>query len=89
MGSGEMHDFTERELQIVESLKTRSIKETANHFNVTRGTIDKTLFRVRNKIEKAQGSVNISASWKDSKRNPRLAKLLRRQVPLEEEKPDE
>jgi len=80
-----MHDFTEREIQIMDSLKARNIKETASHLKVTRGTIDKTLFRVRNKIERAQGTVNLSNSWKDSKRNPRLAKLLRRQEPLEKD----
>jgi hypothetical protein len=80
-----MHDFTERELKIIESLKTRSIKEAALYLGFTRNYLGVALWGIRNKIEQAQGTVNLSNSWKDSKRNPRLAKLLRRQEAPEEE----
>jgi len=84
-----MHTFTRRELEIIESLKNRTIQETANHFKVTRSAVDNVLYRVRNKIEFAHGTVNIANNWKDSKRNPRLAKLLRRQTSREEDVDEE
>jgi hypothetical protein len=84
-----LHNFTHREMQIIEYLKTHTIKETAQHFEVHRGTVDKLLYNIRNKIEKAHGTVNLATVWKDSKRNPRLAKLLRRQEPRGEETDEE
>ena len=84
-----MNTFTRRELQYIESLKTRTIEETAKRFGVTRSAVDSMLSRVRDKIERAHGTVNLATVWKDSKRNPRLAKLLRRQEPREEEDREE
>jgi hypothetical protein len=78
-----MHNFTKRQLLIIDSLKTRTIKETAKHLNMKRGAVDGVLFRIRNEINRAQGTVNLSTHWKNSKENPRLAKLLRRQEPPE------
>ena len=71
--------FTRRELEIIEKLKESTIINTANQLNLARSTIDATLFRVRNKIQKAHNTVNVANNWKDSGKNPRLAKLLRRQ----------
>ena len=84
-----MNSFTKRELQIIDHLKNHTILETASDFKIHRGSVDKVLYRVRNKIERAHGTVNLATVWKDSKRNPRLAKLLRRQEPREEEEPDD
>ena len=83
-----MHLFTKHELQVIEYLKNHTIIETAKHFEVKRGSVDYILWNVRNKIEKADGTFHLAAVWKDGKRNPRLAKLLRRQAPREET-PDE
>ena len=71
--------FTLREVEIIEKLKENNIKEAAEQLGIARSSVDATLFRVRNKIERAHNTVNIANNWKDSKRNPRLAKLLRRQ----------
>jgi hypothetical protein len=88
----DLHNFTQREIQVIEYLKNHTILETADHFNpknaglppnIRRRAIDKILYRVRNKIEAADATFHLSAVWKDSKRNPRLAKLLRRQEPRE------
>lgn len=80
-----MHHFTTREMNIISYLKTHTINQTAEKFGVPRHSIDKTLYRIRNKIEWADGTFHLAAVWKDGKRNPRLAKLLRRQEPTEED----
>ncbi len=79
-----MHSFTKHELQVIEYLKNHNIKDTAEHCGVKRGSVDYILWNVRNKIERADGTFHLAAVWKDGKRNPRLAKLLRRQEPTEE-----
>lgn len=88
-----MHNFTHREVRVIEYLKNHTILETADHFNpknvglppnIRRRAIDKILYRVRNKIEVADGTFHLAAVWKDGKRNQRLAKLLRRQEPTQE-----
>lgn len=84
-----MHHFTKHELQVIEYLKNNNIKDTAKHFGVKRGAIDYILWNARNKIERADGTFHLAAVWKDGKRNPRLAKLLRRQEPSEEETDEE
>ncbi len=84
-----MHLFTKHELQVIEYLKNHTIIETAAHFGVHRGSVDYLLWNARNKIEKGDGTHSLGAVWKDSKRNPRLAKLLRRQEPTQEDEADE
>ena len=71
--------FTQREFEIIQLLKTMEPREVAvelGYRNVQ--VIYNVLYNLRNKIEKAHTTVNIANNWKDSKRNPRTAKLLRR-----------
>lgn len=70
--------FSKREFEIATLLKDNDIEDVAKILKTTRATIDTTLYRMRNKLEKAINTVNTANNWKDSSKNPRLAKLLRR-----------
>jgi len=71
--------FTRRELEVASCLKELTIQETADKLKIRRSTVDSYLSRMRDKITVARNTSNIAANWLDSGRNPRLAKLLRRQ----------
>ena len=79
MSTRKEHLFTIQELKVIECLKSMSIQETADAMGIRRGTVNSYLNRIRNKIGVAVQTANMSASWKDSRRYPRLGKLLRRQ----------
>lgn len=71
--------YTEREFKIVSLMKALELNEIASELGISRSNLDSGLTRLRDKIEKVEKSHNIAANWKDSKRNPRAAKILRRQ----------
>ena len=76
--------FNKREYTLIEHLKKMTIKEAAEEMKITTYQIYQILFRMRNKIEKAQNTVNVAANWMKHKRP---AKLLRRQEPPKKEEP--
>lgn len=71
--------FTDRELQVVDALKTREIGEVATALKLRPSTVRAHLNHIRDKIEVARDTSNLAANWLDSSKAPRLAKLLRRQ----------
>ena len=71
--------FTQREFEVIHLLKTMESKEVASELGYKNvQMIYNLLYKIRNKIEKAHATVNVSNNWKDSRKNPRTAKLLRR-----------
>ena len=53
------------------------IKSVAEELRISKSSVYTTLDRMRKKIQKAHNTVNVANNWKDSGKNPRLAKLLR------------
>lgn len=70
--------WSEDEFKFIELLKTKDVYEAEKIMGWTRGYGYRRLQLMRQKIEKAHNTVNIANNWKDSKKNPRAAKLLRR-----------
>ena len=71
-----MKRFTEKELELLENLKTMSIKDAAGEIGISRAYADTLLTRIRDKIEDGRQIVNTAANLM---KHQRLAKLLRRQ----------
>jgi DNA-binding CsgD family transcriptional regulator len=71
--------FSPRELEVIEALKKKEIVEVAKELKISRATVDNLLSRVRDKIDLGRETSNLAANWLDGAKNPRLAKLLRRQ----------
>ena len=76
--------FSKAEYKFAELLKTMKVKQAATEMGITSKHAYQLLFRMRNKIEQAQNTVNVAAQWM---KNKRLAKLLRRQEPIEKDEP--
>jgi len=76
--------FSKAEYKFAGLLKTMTVRQAATEMGITSKHAYQLLFRMRNKIEKAQNTVNVAANWM---KNKRLAKLLRRQEVLEKEDP--
>lgn len=70
--------FNENEFRFAELLRIMEVKEAAKELEWSRSYAYNVLERMRDKIERAHNTVNIANNWKDSGKNPRLAKLLRR-----------
>lgn len=79
--------LTQKEYEILEHLKTKTVNETAKIMEISSSNIYATLYNIRNKDEKSRNTINYLNNLKDSGKNPRLAKLLRRQEPLKKEEP--
>ena len=75
--------FNEKEFQFAELLKTNEVQEAAAKMGWSASYAYNRLVAMRDKIEKSHNTVNISNNWKDSAKNPRLAKLLRRAKNIE------
>ena len=71
--------FNENEFRFAELLKKRTVREACEKMGWSNSYGYNRLEAMRDKIEKAHNTVNTSNNWKDSGKNPRLAKLLRRQ----------
>lgn len=80
--------LTEKEYTVLESLKTLTVNETAKEMNISSSNVYATLYRIRNKDEKSRNTINYLNNLKDSKKHPRLAKMLRRVAPILREKDD-
>lgn len=74
--------LNQREYTILEYLKTMTVNETAKEMDISSSNIYATLYNIRNKDEKSRNTVNLLNNLKDSKKHPRLSKLLRRAEPL-------
>lgn len=70
--------LTQKEYEILENLKTRTVNETAKEMDISSSNIYATMYNIRNKDEKSRTTVNYLNNLKDSHKNPRLAKMLRR-----------
>lgn len=75
--------FNEKEFRFAELLRIMEVKEAAKEMGWSRSYADNRLLAMRDKIERAVNTVNIANNWKDSAKNPRLAKLLRRARSIE------
>ncbi len=75
--------FSEKEFRFAEYLRTMDVKAAAKKMVWSPSYAYNRLSAMRDKIDKAHRTVNIANNWKDSKKNPRLAKLLRRQKNVE------
>lgn len=70
--------FNENEFRFAEYLRTMEVREAAKKMGWSSSYAYNRLEAMRDKIERAHNTVNIANNWKDSGKNPRLAKLLRR-----------
>jgi len=70
--------LTQKEYEILEYLKTKTVNETAKTMDISSSNIYATLYNIRNKDEKSRNTINYLNNLKDSGKNPRLAKMLRR-----------
>lgn len=68
--------ISNRELVLLEALKSNDIADAAKELKIQRGTADAMLSRVRDKFELARDTTNHEANLL---KNARLAKILRRQ----------
>lgn len=75
--------FNEKEFRFAELLRTNEVKEAAKEMGWSQSYAYNVLDAMRTKIERAHNTVNIANNWKDSAKNPRLAKLLRRAKDVE------
>jgi len=75
--------FNENEFRFAELLRTNEVKEAAKMMDWSLSYAYNRLNSMRDKIERAHNTVNIANNWKDSAKNPRLAKLLRRAKDVE------
>ena len=75
--------LNENEFQFAELLRTHEVKEAAKKMGWSSSYAYNRLEAMRDKIERAHNTVNVSNNWKDSAKNPRLAKLLRRSKNIE------
>lgn len=75
--------FNESEFKFAELLRTNEVKEAAKMMGWSLSYAYNRLNSMRDKIERAHNTVNIANNWKDSAKNPRLAKLLRRAKDVE------
>jgi len=74
--------WTNREHDIADLLKTMTMRKASKELDISYDSVKQTVFRMRNKVEKAQNTVNVANNWMKHKR---LAKLLRRQKPITKE----
>lgn len=70
--------FNENEYRFAEMLRTMEVKEAAKEMGWSMSYAYNRLSAMRDKIERSHNTVNVANNWKDSGKNPRLAKLLRR-----------
>lgn len=75
--------FNESEFKFAELLRIMEVKEAAKERGWSKSYAYNRLDFMRDKIERAHNTVNIANNWKDSAKNPRLAKLLRRAKSVE------
>lgn len=75
--------FNENEFRFAEHLRTMEVQDAAKKMGWSPSYAYNVLSRMRDKIERAHKTVNIANNWKDSGKNPRLAKLLRRARSIE------
>ena len=61
--------------RILNELKVRDVKMTAELLGMTEGSINVTLWRIRRKYKEARAFVNLIDSWRMS--NPNLRKYLK------------
>ena len=70
--------LNDKEYEILENLKTKTVNETAKIMEISSSNIYATLYNIRNKDEKSRGTVGFLNNLKNSGIYPRLGKLLRR-----------
>lgn len=70
--------FNEGEFRFAELLRKNEVKEAAKLMGWSASYAYNRLNSMRDKIERAHNTVNVANNWKNSAKNPRLAKLLRR-----------
>jgi len=80
--------LNDKEYEILENLKTKTVNETAGIMGISSSNIYATLYNIRNKDEKSRGTVNFLNNLKNSANYPRLGKLLRRAERKKQEKED-